>query len=206
MIRLLTHIIIACAALFGAPRILADSAETILAQTAGRLQSAKSLTVNAIITAQGATSHASIISESKAFVVQTPGIEIWFDGTTQWTLNKSANETSVTTPTSQEIAQINPLAIIASLSKDFTPTLMSPAAPTEKRLMLTPRRSHPFITSAIVEINSSTLMPTQITVNDTSGQTTTLKITSIKTGQRLPRSTFVYNAAAHPGVEIVDLR
>lgn len=188
------------------PAAYAAGTTTLMEQARQKLLSVKSITAAATIAADGHTSHASITAAGKAFTIKMPQMEIWYDGTTQWTYNPNSGETSVTTPTPQEIAQINPLSLIASIGDGYKTTQLPSGNSTEQTVRLLPRHPNPDLAYADVTLNSRTAMPTQIILTDPHGNTITLTVTSIKTGQALPSSTFRYDKAAHPSATVVDLR
>lgn len=184
----------------------AAEATTLIDQARQKILSAKSITATATLVADGHTSHASITAAGKAFTIKMPQMEIWYDGTTQWTYNPNSGETSVTTPNRQEIAQINPLSLIASIGDGYKTTRLPSGNSTEQTVRLSPQHYNPDLAYADVTLNSRTAMPTQIILTDPQGNTITLTVTSIKTGKALPSSTFRYDAAAHPSATVVDLR
>ena len=47
------------------------------------------------------------------FVLEMDETKAWFDGKTQWAYMVQNNEVSITEPTAQEVASINPMAILS---------------------------------------------------------------------------------------------
>lgn len=140
------------------------------------------------------------------FFLTTPEMKIWFDGVSQWSYLKSAGEVNLSRPNRYELAQANPLSILASLNgKNFTFRRLSSTEGTDK-IEIIPKNPTQDFAKAVVLINSTTSMPKELTVYDAKGNSAIVKISSAKIGTQLPVSTFRFNPRQFPGVEIVDLR
>lgn len=150
------------------------------------------------------TSGSMTVAGSK-FRLSTPEMKIWFDGKTQWAYSPAAREVNITEPTAEEIAQSNPLAILGAIDRSCSMRRLNANAGLEK-LELVPKRKSADFSKVILTIDKASAMPKEIKVFDSKGAATTVKISSIKPGKALPLSAFRYNASAHKGVEVVDLR
>ena len=132
-------------------------------------------------------------------------MKVWFDGRTQWAYAPSAGEVNITEPTADELAQINPLVIISSLSGSFKAQSMKAAAGTEK-VKLTPRGKTD-ITEVVITIKKATNLPSALTVKDRNGHITNINISSIKPQAKVPSAAaFRFPSKQYPKVEVVDLR
>ena len=54
------------------------------------------------------------------FHLEMEAMDVWFDGKTQWVLIKEVNEVNISQPTTQEIASISPLALLALYKNGYT--------------------------------------------------------------------------------------
>lgn len=54
------------------------------------------------------------------FVLKTPDMITWFDGTTQWSFVERNEEVNVSTPTGEELQATNPALLLRSYKKGFT--------------------------------------------------------------------------------------
>ena len=54
------------------------------------------------------------------FVLKTPDMITWFDGTTQWSFVERNEEVNVSTPTGEELQATNPTLLLRSYEKGFT--------------------------------------------------------------------------------------
>ncbi|MDE7396441.1 MAG: hypothetical protein K2M98_01800 [Muribaculum sp.] len=91
----------------------ATGANEIIEKCISAFESAKSLTLryNMSIDNSDATYGIMCIRGEK-FKINSAPIAVWYDGNTQWTYMADTKEVSVTEPTPEEIADINPFAII----------------------------------------------------------------------------------------------
>lgn len=142
----------------------------------------------------------------KKFTLQTSSTSTWYDGKTMWTYNAKNAETTLMTPTPQEVAEANPLSLVNTYSANFTAAFAKSHAKGSKTIILTPKTKKLGYQSVHVTIPDGSAFPSKLVVIPTSGQKMSVSITQVKTGQKLPDATFVYPKTKYPKVEIVDLR
>ncbi|MEO8861140.1 MAG: outer membrane lipoprotein carrier protein LolA [Ginsengibacter sp.] len=141
--------------------------------------------------------------------ISVSGQEIYSDGNTIWTLDKSANEVQIT-KTDASTSSITPQKMFTNFyDKDFLYKLNSESkkgAKTIQEIELTPvDKTKPFF-KVIVDIdkNSRSIISTKI--YQKTGDRYTYTITSLKPNINLPQNLFVFNTKDYPKVEVVDLR
>ena len=107
-------------------RVLAQNATSILDKAASAYEDSNGLT--AYFTMQ-TRSDVQKVSESfdgtvdikgDKFVLKTPDMITWFDGTTQWSFVERNEEVNVSTPTGEELQATNPALLFRSYEKGFT--------------------------------------------------------------------------------------
>lgn len=181
------------------------TAEKVLANVVSALQNSPA--VNFAITCRsGNTSfNADLTMAREKFAYQAGTLRVFYDGSTQWTVDTDAKEVSVTTPTAEEIAETNPLSFINSYKKNYTSTLVSSANGTYT-VKMTANKKSSYIRSAQIVVNSSTWMPVGITAQLSSGQTLNIRVNSARQLSAQPLGTFRYDAKSYPGYELIDLR
>lgn len=180
--------------------LLAADANTVLAKTAAKLTSAKSVTAKF----SGSASGSITVSGSK-FTMSAGGNGVWYDGTNMWTYSKKAGETSLTNPTQSELMESNPMEVIRNYKTSFNAKKVKEAGGLAT-LKLTPKKKGSSVKEATLVINTSTWLPSSIDVIFNNNQRMTFNISSISVGGALSSSTFVYPSASYKGVEVVDLR
>jgi outer membrane lipoprotein-sorting protein len=186
-------------------RAAAPSAEATFNKMAAALK--KNPTTDAVFTVwvNGNSTSGSICISGSKFFLSTPDMKVWYNGKTQWSYAPSAQEVNITEPTTEELLQTNPLSILSSLNKSCTFRRLK-ASTGEDKIELTPKKKTADFASATITINSKTSMPKSFTIKNSKGKSTTVTISSIKAGKTKPASTFQFNKANYPGVEVVDLR
>lgn len=180
------------------------TAADVIAKVSAKMKRAPSL--NATFTAhQGtAASKGSVTLCGDRFELITPDMSVWFDGKNQWSYLASAGEVNLTEPTAEELLQVNPFAIISNLGKNFRARRVKAPQGYDK-IELTPTTKGD-IESATVTVKTSTSYPSEITIRAKDGTVTTIMVTSVKEGAKLPDGRFRFEPKKHPGVEVIDLR
>ncbi|WP_293672171.1 LolA-like putative outer membrane lipoprotein chaperone [uncultured Parabacteroides sp.] len=143
------------------------------------------------------------------FVLKTPDMITWFDGTTQWSYVERNEEVNVSTPTGEELQATNPALLLRSYKKGFSATLKGEStAPNGKAaydIELTPKKKSDIIRVEL-QIEKFSGLPASIAVFVKNGLSNTIRIGKMETGVNQPDSFFVFNEKDYPDTEIVDLR
>lgn len=183
----------------------APKASQLVENAAAKMRSAQSVTVrfNAAAAPSGILSRGTLTISSSKFFIDTPKAKVWYDGKTQWSWSADAGEVNITEPTVEEIAEVNPYAIINSLRSRYKASYIG--NPSQRTVLLTPSMPRPTVKRAEITFSADGF-PSRMKLNMSTGETLTLTITSVKTGGKLPVSTFSFTPAKAPGAEIVDLR
>lgn len=198
-----------CIALFTATAVASlhaatPTASSILAKVEHKMKAAPSLTATFTANQGSGTSKGSIIMCGDRFELSTPDISVWFDGKNQWSYLTSSGEVNLTEPTPDEISQVNPFAIISGLGKNFKARRLKAATGYEK-IELTPTTDSD-IASATLTVKTATSYPSEIVIKAKDGTVTSVMVTSVKEGAKLPDGRFRFSTKAHPGVPVIDLR
>lgn len=143
------------------------------------------------------------------FVLKTPGMTTWFDGTTQWSYVDRNEEVNVTTPTGEELQMTNPAFLLRLYEKGFTPSYKgestAPSGKAAYEVELTPKKKTAIL-KVRLQIEKASGLPGSITILDKNGLSNTIRIGKIETGVNQPDSYFVFNETEYPDAEIIDLR
>lgn len=180
----------------------AETAEQALSKCLSKLN-AGAVDINFILTNQGEKHNCSVTISRKCYRLSAPGVEVWFDGTTQWSYLTKNRELNITEPTSAEIMESNPFAIISDYKSSFKAKRLADAGMV---IELSAKSGASNIRKAVLTLNPKTYLPTKVIVTLSSGQTMSAVVTSATTKAAPPASTFKYNKAKYPASEIVDLR
>lgn len=184
----------------------ADTADAMLKKAASAINSSSGLTASFTLDYGSQKVSGTMKAAGKKFALQTSSTSTWYDGKNMWTYNANNAETTLMNPTAQEVAEANPLSIVKSYSANFTAVFAKGQTKGSKTIVLTPKSKQLGYKSVHVTIQDGSVYPSKLVIVPTSGQKVTVLITQVKSGQKLPESTFVYPKSKYPKVEIIDLR
>jgi len=180
------------------------AASELLARAVDKLKEAPSLQATfRAVTSEGATS-GSILLSGNRFKLDTDDFTTWFDGRTQWAYSPHTNEVNISEPTFEELAQINPFAVISSLKDGYKVRKMQ-APKGFDRLELLPKKKGEYA-KVVLTLNAATCFPSTVDITGVDGTAVRIDVTSVKVGKAPGTSVFRFNKALYPHAEIVDLR
>ena len=134
-----------------------------------------------------------------------PEVGSRYNGKDLYVYNQRTKETTVTTPTAQELLETNPLLYVKGGAGGYSYSF-SPVKRNGKYVVdLVPRSKKSGISKLTFTINAANFQTERIVVSMGSG-VTTIDVTSFNSGATLPNSDFEYPKAKYPKVEVVDLR
>lgn len=190
------------------------AAKTILDAVSARFKTYKTVTANFNLKIENVSGKligsksGNINMKNNKYRVSVTGQEIFFDGTTIWTYDKSSNEVQLTKfdPTS---ASVTPQKLFTNFyDKDFLYKLNDEPATGSKfyEIELTPvDKTKPF-SKVLLNIDKKTMNIVSSKIFEKNGNRYTYSVTSIKTNVTIPDDKFVFDAKMYPKVEVVDLR
>lgn len=190
------------------------AAKTILDAVSAKFKTYKTVTANFNLKIENVSGKligsksGNINMKNNKYRVSVTGQEIFFDGTTIWTYDKSSNEVQLTKfdPTS---ASVTPQKLFTNFyDKDFLYKLNDEPATGSKfyEIELTPvDKTKPF-SKVLLNIDKKTMNIVSSKIFEKNGNRYTYSVTSIKTNVAIPDDKFVFDAKMYPKVEVVDLR
>ena len=203
--RLFTALVMALTAILGSWAAKTTSAAKILDQVIATMEKAPSLSINMTLNSGKTSVPGALTMAREKFRFVSDEMTVYYDGTTQWTLDNAAGEVSVTTPTAEELIETNPLAFMHNYSHRYNVSLVSSSA--DKYVVrMTAKTKSTYVRSADVTINAATMLPATVTATLSTGQNMTIYIASATKGKALPLATFRFDKKKHPNVEVIDLR
>lgn len=181
------------------------TAEQVAQKTAATLTTTKGLSVSFTMTANGKKTSGTIKCAGTKFHMDLPQVSTWYNGKALYIYNPSTQETTVSDPTAQELAESNPLLYVKNGTSAYTCKFSTVKIQGKYIVDLFPRDVRSAIKKLSFRVNSSDFHIERIEVVATSG-TTVIEVSSLKTGITVPQSEFEYPKARYPNTEIVDLR
>lgn len=183
-----------------------ESADAVLSRVAKAVKTADGVSASFSLSSGGQNLSGTLKSSGSKFSLVTSSTSVWYDGKTMWTYNSKTNETTVTLPTSAELAEVNPLYIVNAYSNNFTAAYAKNQTKGNKTIVMTPKSKKLGYKSVHVTIPDRSSFPSQLVVIPSSGQKITVRIDKVSTGVKLSSSAFEYPKSKYPKAEIVDLR
>lgn len=180
------------------------TAADILGKACQEVKKLKSFKASFTVGSGNQRSAGDITVDGNRFYLTTPDMTTWFDGKTQWSYSPAAKEVSVSEPTSSELEQVNPFAVVESLGKQYTGRrVTSPKG--MHRLELTPKGKSDY-SKVVLTLNAADYIPTEVTLTSTDRTVTTIKLLSVTKIKAPSSATFRFDPKKYPRAEIIDLR
>ena len=150
----------------------------------------------------------TIIMKNNKFVLKTPDMSTWFDGTTLWSYMPRNKEVNISAPSGSELRLLNPMFFLQDHKKDFNVSYIGESTSANARIAydiaLVPKKKDD-IEKIEVQIEKNTSLPVKLVVLMRNDVRSTVSIKEIKQINP-PESMFSFNEAEYPGVEMIDLR
>ena len=190
----------------------AQSARSVLDATAARMTESGCIraqfkaTQFRGITPESETAGTLLISGRK-FQMKTPDITTWFDGKTQWAMLSDASEVNISEPTEEELAAMNPSALIYCYKKGYNYALRKTSLrgkPTYEVRLVAKNKKAAF-SEIYVDVEQSTFNPLCFRAKQ-NGNWMRLSILSFQVNQSASDADFTFPAKDYPNAEIIDLR
>ena len=152
----------------------------------------------------------TVYMKGTKYRVSFVGQEIYSDGNTVWTYDKSSNEVTITKLDKDATSTLTPQKLFTNFyDKDFLYKLNGEKKASGKTLQeieMTPNDKTKAFHKVYVMIdkNAKTIYSTKVL--EKAGNRYTYTVTSFKSNANIPDSKFVFDKKSYPGVEEVDLR
>jgi outer membrane lipoprotein-sorting protein len=144
------------------------------------------------------------------FHIDVPDMETWFDGKTQWVLQKEYQEVNISEPDAKEIQALNPSAIFSMYKKGcnykYTGEKTDNKGRKVQEVELIPQAKGSDMTKIVMQIGSSDSMPVKIHIVYKNKIENIIHINQYRKNTGLTDSRFVFDKKKYPDAEIIDLR
>ena len=161
------------------------------------------------INEEGIRLSGKLLIDGEKFFYDSDEMKIWYDGTTQWTLQmgNGYNELYINNPTPEEQQNINPYILLSNYKERFTIAdggRKDNGKPVHKVIM-TPNDKNQTPASINVFLDSdATLTSLEFVASDKA--THKIDIRSMRNGLTFPKDTFTYPEKEYPADEVIDMR
>lgn len=191
-----------------------QKAKDILDKVSEKTKSYNSITANFDFVMENAevdlkeTNAGSIIIQGDQYKLNINGIEILCDGKSQWTFMPDAGEVNISEAGSNDDETINPATIFTIYEKGFKYTYLGEFTNNTRqtyKIDLVPTEEKEF-SRVILEVDQNSYQILGAVLYGTDNNLYSIKVKTMDTSIKYQTSTFIFNAAAHPDVDVIDLR
>ena len=205
-IRLL---IISFAILFAQSISAQGTAEVWLNKAISQFQN-KGAEVTFRINDEGFLISGKLLMEGDSYLFDTEEMKIWFDGTTQWTMQYTDeyDELYISTPTIEEQQSINPYLLLKSYKERYAARDGSEKTIAGKpvhEVILTAKDDQQDLSGLHVYIKSDGHIAA-LTLVFPDDREYKIEVRSMRSGLTFPKHTFTYSEKTHPADEVIDMR
>jgi len=146
--------------------------------------------------------------KNNKFVLTTPDMTTWFDGTTQWTYLIHSEEVNINTPDNDELRLINPMMFLQDYKKDYNISSIGESTSANAKaaydIKLTPKKKD-VIENMAIQIEKNTSFPVKLVISMRNQIRITIMINELKAGNPADEI-FSFPHASYPNVSLIDLR
>lgn len=195
--------------LIALPSAAQGTAEVWLTKATEKLQN-KGVEIAFRINEEGMRFNGKLLLDGQKFAYDSEGMKIWYDGTTQWTLQtgNGYNELYINNPTIEEQQSINPYLLLSSYKETFDVTgggMKTHNGKLTHQVILTARDNNQEPSTINVYINDdATLSVLKFIIAN--GSTYEIEVRSFRNGLTFPKDTFTYPEKEYPADEVIDMR
>ncbi len=179
----------------------AQKARTILDKAAAVVSNKEGAQANYAMSGKLGSASGKILVKGNMFCAESQQFIIWYDGKTQWTYNKQAEEVNVSTPNSAQQQTMNPYNFIHIYKNGYKLSHTATAGGNVVRLIASDAKK------SIKEMKitvSKQYVPTKVEMRTDKGWST-ITLSQFKS-RKLADSTFKFSSKDYPNAEVIDLR
>lgn len=182
------------------------SPQQVLDRAARNIVSSKGVISDFSISTEGKIGKCTIKTAGEKFVVLLPDLKVWYNGKDMYTYNGKVGETTLTSPSQEELSEVNPFLHIRNWKADYS-AIFSTAKKTGRHVIdLIPNKKGTVLKKITITIRESDLVPEKIVYYPTSGKPTDINVISFNKNQGIKDSEFEYPKASYQKTEVIDLR
>jgi outer membrane lipoprotein-sorting protein len=211
--------IVAAASCFGQNNSLGHSdpeAKKVLDKASAKIKSFKAIEANFTLEVQDDQGNSqgvkkgTILMKGNKYKVNLTGQEIYNDGKTNWTYDKSANEVTITRPDPSSNSLASPQTLLTNFyDKDFLYKMngeQKMGGKTVQEIEMTPTDKTRNFHKVYLYIDKKSHMVTSGKLLDKNGNRYIYTLNNLNGKASISDASFVFDKSKHPGVEEVDLR
>lgn len=151
-----------------------------------------------------------LLMEGNKYMFDTDEMKVWFDGTTQYTLQTEGDysELYISHPTIEDQQSINPYLLLKHCTHNYTPSdggEKNEDGHLVHKVILTAKDSQHDLTTIDVYIRATGELAA-LRLNFRDERIYKTEVRSMRNGLTFPNTTFTYQEKAYPATEVIDMR
>lgn len=207
--RLYTWFVLVSLLLFS-PSLQAQGVAEVWLKKAAQQFQQKGVDLSFRINEDGVRLSGKLLMEGKRFTFLTDEMKIWYDGTTQWTLQMDQDYTElyISNPTPDEQQSINPYLLLSNYQNSFTATDGGEKTVNGKLLHLVTLKAKDD-RQELSELNiylANDGTPNALELIFPDERVYKIEVRSMRNGLTFPQRTFTYQEKDFPADEVIDMR
>jgi outer membrane lipoprotein-sorting protein len=147
-----------------------------------------------------------IVLRANQFFLESNELKVWFDGKTQWAYMKESNEVNISEPEADELAQINPIAIISAFKAASQIQFSKIKNPQNHVIELTAKNKKADFNKVIIQINKTTEDLQSIMIEYKNGIQNIIQFTNYQKGVNVKPEVFKFDKSKVRDAVVNDLR
>ncbi|MDR1737715.1 MAG: outer-membrane lipoprotein carrier protein LolA [Candidatus Symbiothrix sp.] len=189
-------------------------AKTCLDKAADSFSKAGALSIRFDMQIKSADAHSesfegTIDVKGRRFHLITPDVEIWFDGKTQWLLQRDFDEVTISEPSEIETQALNPAVILSMYKYNCNYQYLKANKDSKGRsvheVAVLPQAKDSQMSKIVVRIATADNMPVGFDIFFQNKTENRICITDYQK-KTLSDAAFVFDAKKYPQAEVIDLR
>jgi outer membrane lipoprotein-sorting protein len=150
----------------------------------------------------------TIVMKDDKFVLKTPDMTVWFDGTTQWTYVPRIGEVNIAAPSGSDLQFLNPMILLRDYRKDFIVSYIGESTSANAKMAydvaLIPKKKDD-VEKIEMQIEKNTSLPAKLVVTMRNSMRSVFHVKELEKAAP-PDDIFSFPESEYPEAEIVDLR
>ncbi len=147
-----------------------------------------------------------LLLKGQQFYLEMDEMLVWFNGKTQWAYLKHSNEVSITEPTEDELADVNPVALLSSFKSKSNLKAGRSRNSQNHLVEFTPKNRRETFTKVEVEFAKSTGNLVSIKMENKDGSRQEITLTNYQKNVTVAPGSFTFDRSKYRNVIINDLR
>jgi outer membrane lipoprotein-sorting protein len=147
-----------------------------------------------------------LLLKGNQFYLEMEDMLVWFNGKTQWVYLKQSNEVSITEPSEEEIAEVNPVAVLTAFKAKSNLRKANSSNPQNVKIEMTPRKKGESFSKVEAEFVKSGGNLSLIRIHYTNGSKHEIQLNNYRLQSQIPAGSFVFDKSRFKNVIINDLR